>query len=215
METFTRECSRSGANLEAVKGVLSEIDPNIALQMAVEYGQHAIIQLLLTHCSFSEEAAADAMSRAATRYDDCRIIDMFLQDPRFDPTWRDNEAIEVAFRNDADYIVLRLLREPRVTASLRSHVAITCAARDGKLYLVDYLLTYCPLLDPSTGGDNTPLNMAASNGHFEVVDLLLLHPKVQQGNLAELMDYYSWEEIQQKMRKPHVPAWKKYIPKNP
>jgi hypothetical protein len=103
-------------------------------------------------------------------------VERLLQDPRVDPSYNDNCAIQAASIKSHLAVVERLLQDPRVDPSANYNRAMQWASFSGCLEVVERLLQD-PRVDPSAR-NNIALQVAASNGCLAVVERLLQDPRV-------------------------------------
>ena len=106
----------------------------------------------------------------------------------FDPSARDNYAIQSTSKNGHLVVVKLLLQDPRVDLSADNNYAIRLASEHGHLEVVKLLLQD-PRVDPSAD-DNYAIRGASDNGHLEVVKLLLQDPRVRNSLSGEELTKY-------------------------
>jgi ankyrin repeat protein len=117
------------------------------------------------------------------RDNDIGQVRLLLQDPRVDPSARNNVAIRFAAANGHLEVMPLLLQDHRVDPSARYNEAIREAARKGHLEIVRLLLQD-PRVDPSAD-DNFAIRAAVAYIHPEIVLLLAAVP----GILIDAIDY--------------------------
>eukprot|EP01118_Nematostelium_gracile_P006599 TRINITY_DN2121_c0_g5_i1.p1 TRINITY_DN2121_c0_g5~~TRINITY_DN2121_c0_g5_i1.p1 ORF type:complete len:393 (-),score=78.12 TRINITY_DN2121_c0_g5_i1:34-1167(-) len=104
------------------------------------------------------------------------VVNTLLKDPRLDPSWNQNKALEIANSNGQCDIVKRLLQDKRVDPSFDDNKLFINACKRDYLDIVNLLLED-NRVDPTAQKD-LPLQSAACGGHIEIVKRLLQHPKV-------------------------------------
>jgi ankyrin repeat protein len=98
------------------------------------------------------------------------------QDPRVDPSNRNNLAIQVASRYGHLAAVTLLLQDTRVNPSANDNWAIRYASQNGHLEVVTLLLQD-PRVDPSAN-NNIAIRLASYYGHPSVSKILLQDHRV-------------------------------------
>ena len=105
-----------------------------------------------------------------------KSVERLIQDPRVDPTAKDNEAVQCAACYGRTEIVKMLLQDSRVDPSAGDNDAIRWAAINGHAKIVKMLLGN-PSVDPSSE-NNYAIRAAAKYGQTQVVQVLLEDPRV-------------------------------------
>jgi hypothetical protein len=108
-----------------------------------------------------------------------RVVELFLVDPRVDPTSEDNRAIRYASRNGHESVVKLLLADPRVDPAALDNDAIRCASQRGHANVVKVLLAE-PRVDPAAL-DNDAIQLATRGRHVRVLKTLLADPRTDPG----------------------------------
>ncbi len=101
--------------------------------------------------------------------------DNLLEDPRVDPSDKNNDAISMACMNGHIDIVKLLFLQPQVDPSDNNNFAITRASESGHMEVVRLLLQD-PRTDPSIE-NNYAISVASSSGRLNVVKLLVQSSK--------------------------------------
>ncbi len=99
---------------------------------------------------------------------------ILLEDPRVDPSDRDNEAVIIAAGNGQEILAI-ILQDPRVDPSAQNYEALFAAIFYHKLLSVTILLMH-PLVDPSFN-ENMPV-IAAAGKNFDILRMLVANPRV-------------------------------------
>lgn len=99
------------------------------------------------------------------------MVEMLLQDNRFDPAYAQNWYIQTASDSGHLRIVKLLMQDPRVNPADDSNLAIIFAAAKGHNEIVKQLLR-SPTVNP-TDRKNQAIGLALKKRHYETVKLLL------------------------------------------
>ena len=126
---------------EVVEVLLQDkrVDPNGAIELAIEYGWPEAVEVLLTddRVEIDGWAVYDAIEGSGSTNE---VVKLLLADPRVDPSYAENAAIQSAARWGHFEIVELLLEDPRVDPSDDDNDAIRMAADAGHLEIVKLLL---------------------------------------------------------------------------
>jgi len=106
----------------------------------------------------------------------------------FDPSARDNYAIQSTSKNGHLVVVKLLLQDPRVNPSANNNYAIQLASQNGRLEVVKLLLQD-PRVNPSAN-NNYAIQLTSQNGRLEAVKLLLQDPRVRNSLSEEKLEEY-------------------------
>lgn len=104
------------------------------------------------------------------------VVEKLLQDPRVDPSYKDNVLIIRVVECGCSDVVRRLLKDPRVDPTVVNNTAIIRAAVNGHLGVLICLLQD-KRVEPGVD-NNYALRLASSNGHTKVVKCLLQDSRV-------------------------------------
>ena len=147
-----------------------------ALSSAIEYGQLAMVNRLLT---FDDVNPANndnhAVSRAAW-LNRPTVVARLIQDPRVDPCMSDHLLLCTSACRGYHEVVNALLTHPRVDPTFNSSEALRYAAINGYLEVVDCLLND-GRADPAAR-NHSAIRYAAQDGNLPVVERLLQDPRV-------------------------------------
>jgi hypothetical protein len=191
-------CLRIENSLEQYKVRSASLD---VWKKAIQFDKPKVIKGLL-HSGIDFIADIQILFVLATGKGKATIVELLLQDPRFDPCVRNNSnrsALYIASKNGYLKIVKLLLTDSRVDPSADDNCAIQVASRRGHHEVVQLLLADTRV-DPSAN-DNYGIRMASKWGHFKVILLLLAHasvdPSVEDNcaiqvasNIAKLFNCY-------------------------
>lgn len=105
------------------------------------------------------------------------VVELFLQDPRVDPSVENNYAIQLACQEGYISTVIALLKDPRVDPSVENNAALSLAIENDYIDIVELLLDD-PRIDP-TIENNYAIELASYNRHFDMVELLLEDKRIR------------------------------------
>lgn len=149
--------------------LLSRYQPTEALLFAINNNNDLIVKELLKQGvdpSFNDNIIMNACIKGSIK-----VINNLLEDPRIDPSIKNNQPLIEAIKNNHVSIVDRLLADPRVDPTDRNNNALILACQYGFTGIVDRLLQD-PRVDPSDN-DNLAIVRATSYGHLSVINRLL------------------------------------------
>jgi ankyrin repeat protein len=147
------------------------------LDLQVEAGNIDFIREILS----SENTTASWGNAAiilAARYRQVHILDMLLDDSRFDPAYQESLALRAAVANGQVSAVQSLLRDGRSDPGAWHSEALVAAAGNGYLDILNLLLDddRVDILDRGTDA----ISAASANGHFLIVRRLLEDDRLNQ-----------------------------------
>ncbi|KAJ3266588.1 hypothetical protein HDU77_000139 [Chytriomyces hyalinus] len=153
-------------------------DDNYAIKCASETGQAEIVSILLLHgCDPSSES--NMALQYACEFGHAEVVKILLADPRVDPSSEYFNAFGLACGQN-HVPILELLLNDQTRPSMPVQVlnsSLVYAADHGCKDAAEYLLKH-PYIDPSFN-ENEAVTMAAANGHVDVLQLLVLDPRVE------------------------------------
>jgi ankyrin repeat protein len=130
--------------LDVVKLLLNEYGINIsahdntALFAACRKGHARIVKYILSHPDFNPHDVSKAfLSPSVWTHAD--VIRLLLLDPRFDPSYQNNQAIINAAENGQIKIVERLMSDPRVNPADQNNETIKLANLNGHAEILHIL----------------------------------------------------------------------------
>ncbi len=155
--------------------------------MAAANGHLDILNLWLDDPSVDPSANDNEAIRSAAWNGHWDVVNRLLDDPRVDPSAIHYSSIIAAMQRSVD-VVLRLVEDERFDPSVENYFLISWASAMGDLHVVKRLLEH-PRTDLSTLGDKIKVwaELAAENGHQDVVNLLLHDQRVypSSGNIHQ------------------------------
>lgn len=151
------------------KPVDPTVEENLALQRAVLRGHVKVVSVLLED-SRVKNAGINNSLVIPSQYNRLEILEMLLREGA-DPSYNNNEAIQLACEYGYLNIVTRLLEDKRCDPSANNNNAIRIACAKGHTKIVDLLLKN-NRVDPSAS-QSCALGDALSIGNIEIVIMLL------------------------------------------
>lgn len=134
--------------------------------LASRYGETEVVQLLLRHTTSIHKNMALV---EASEHGHLDIVEMLLQDSEVDPTYDNNQSIQMAclyYRYD---IVDRLMDDPRVDPSVDHNTILRLAIYNNEFHLIERLLH-----DPRVikEGLEDAIGIATKHGEINILELL-------------------------------------------
>jgi hypothetical protein len=157
-------------------------DGNAAIRCAAANGHAAVVAILLLDARVNPAAARDEALISAAQNGHAAVVEILLRDERVHPTSVSYAALVAAARNGHVAVVEMLARDPRVSPAGVYQFGFWVAVAYNQLAVVEMMLQD-DQIDPSQHENFTSLD-AAQEGHYEVLDALLLNYHV----LATLPD---------------------------
>ncbi|KAJ3309466.1 hypothetical protein HDV04_006004 [Boothiomyces sp. JEL0838] len=139
---------------------------NAAIRMASSNGHYHVVKYLLKIPKINPAAVHNYALRKACLNGHKNIVQLLLTDERVQPSSHRYQAIKNCFENRHDQIVKILLTDYRVDLHFENNYALYKATECG---FIDIYKLY----NPNRQSNSTCLKLASSNGHSELVSLIL------------------------------------------
>jgi len=154
----------------------SAVRGDVVFRLAIRYGRVEILRRFINVINEPLDGFGcyDAIADAVV-WNQLDVL-KFLISCNYDPSGRDNEAIQTAAKNNRVEMAKLLLADKRVDPSANNNAAIRKAAARGHAEIVRLLLAD-PRVDPGAN-HNAAIQKAAARGHAETVRLLLADKRV-------------------------------------
>jgi ankyrin repeat protein len=183
---FICECRKGDINKVKYyidSGVDPSCDNNRAIVVASAYGHAEIVKLLLQDSRVNPASPNNYSIRCASEHGHIEVVKLLLNDKRVDPCDNNNAAIRWASKEGRYDVVKLLLNNSRVNPGDHNNEAIINASARGYYKIVELLLNErnedgSPRVDPLGGEYHTAIHMASYYGEFDILKLLLQHPKM-------------------------------------
>ncbi|KAI9341212.1 ankyrin repeat-containing domain protein, partial [Obelidium mucronatum] len=208
---------------DSIVAILNDRNALNSLDIACAYGRYLIAEILLQDSRVTKEACDMAYSFGSLKRDVspfgrnyAHVIRVLLEDGRAEPSlpWRHHfyaDAVEFLLK-DGRYPITndgRALMNAAETGNLAmvkyflglpglGVLPVVPAAKHGQVHIMEYLLSL-PEIDPSVYY-NEAIRQASANGHFEIVQMLLLDSRVDPSmpGLARVFGasrYYEFQDF--------------------
>ncbi|KAJ3319177.1 hypothetical protein HDV06_006617 [Boothiomyces sp. JEL0866] len=153
------------------------VDPsvfeNYAVRYASENGHLPVVRMLLQDERVNPSGYDNYAIRNASRNGHLDIVKLLLNDKRVDPSTRFNYALRMACEQGYTEIAECLLKDERVSANagIKGNYCLLAACKKN-FVAIAHLLLLTGNVDPAVP-ENAGLRIAKSNGHDDIVKLLL------------------------------------------